>query len=38
MLHEEVHLKWEEVQKWTKDLQLLESLRNYLVVGVCIRN
>lgn len=34
MLHEEVHLKWEEVQSWVQDFHLLESLRNELVVGV----
>ena len=34
MLHEEVHLKWEEIQIWVQDFHLLESLRNELVVGV----
>ncbi|KAK7873151.1 hypothetical protein R5R35_006372 [Gryllus longicercus] len=33
MLHEEVHLKWEELQSWVQDFQLLEKLRQDLVVG-----
>jgi hypothetical protein len=34
MLHEEVDLKWEEMQAWVQDFQLLERLRADLVVGV----
>jgi hypothetical protein len=34
MLHEEVDLKWEEMQTWVQDFQLLERLRSELVVGV----
>nr|CAD7453863.1 unnamed protein product [Timema tahoe] len=33
MLHEEVHLKWEEMQSWVQDFQLLERLRADLIVG-----
>ncbi|PSN50907.1 hypothetical protein C0J52_05359 [Blattella germanica] len=33
MLHEEVDLKWEEMQAWVQDFQLLERLRADLVVG-----
>ncbi|KAJ9576217.1 hypothetical protein L9F63_006950 [Diploptera punctata] len=33
MLHEEVDLKWEEMQSWVQDFQLLEKLRSDLVVG-----
>ncbi|XP_067014675.2 two pore channel protein 1 [Anabrus simplex] len=33
MLHEEVHVKWEELQTWIQDFQLLERLRADLVVG-----
>jgi hypothetical protein len=36
MLHEEVDLKWEELQAWVQDFQLLERLRADLVVGVSI--
>lgn len=36
MLHEEVDLKWEEMQAWVQDFQLLERLRADLVVGVSI--
>nr|CAD7437546.1 unnamed protein product [Timema bartmani] len=35
MLHEEVHLKWEEMQSWVQDFQLLERLRADLIVGHC---
>nr|CAD7403905.1 unnamed protein product [Timema poppensis] len=34
MLHEEVHLKWEEMQSWVQDFQLLERLRADLIVGL----
>jgi hypothetical protein len=34
MLHEEVDLKWEEMQAWVQDFLLLERLRADLVVGV----
>uniref|UniRef100_A0A8D8TKZ2 Two pore calcium channel protein 1 n=2 Tax=Cacopsylla melanoneura TaxID=428564 RepID=A0A8D8TKZ2_9HEMI len=33
LLHEEVDLKWDEIQSWIQDFQLLEKLRNDLVVG-----
>uniref|UniRef100_A0A1B6DU32 EF-hand domain-containing protein n=2 Tax=Clastoptera arizonana TaxID=38151 RepID=A0A1B6DU32_9HEMI len=33
LLHEEVDLKWEEVQTWVQDPQTLEKLRSELVVG-----
>lgn len=33
MLHEEVELKWDELQCIIEDFQILESLRNSLVVG-----
>lgn len=36
MLHEEVDLKWEELQTWVQDFQLLERLRSELVVGVSL--
>lgn len=36
MLHEEVDLKWEEIQAWVFDFQLLEKLRSDLIVGVSI--
>ncbi|XP_046979764.1 two pore channel protein 1-like [Schistocerca americana] len=32
MLHEEVDVKWEELQMWVQDFQLLEKLRADLVV------
>jgi hypothetical protein len=34
MLHEEVDIRWEEMQAWVQDLQLLERLRADLVIGV----
>lgn len=34
MLHEELHLKWEELSVLLRDQQLLDSLRPQLVVGV----
>jgi hypothetical protein len=36
MLHEEVDLKWDEMETWVQDLQLLERLRADLVFGVSI--
>ncbi|XP_072156093.1 two pore channel protein 1 isoform X2 [Bemisia tabaci] len=33
LLHEEVDLKWEEIQAWVFDFQLLEKLRSDLIVG-----
>lgn len=33
MLHEEVELKWDELQCIIEDFQTLENLRNSLVVG-----
>lgn len=33
MLHEEVELKWNELQCIIEDFQILENLRNSLVVG-----
>lgn len=33
MLHEEVELKWDELQCIIEDFQTLENLRNALVVG-----
>jgi len=36
MLHEEVDLKWDEMEAWVQDFQLLEKLRADLVVGVSI--
>lgn len=33
MLHEEVELKWDELQCMIEDFQMLENLRNSLVVG-----
>ena len=36
MLHEEVDLKWDEMEAWLQDFQLLERLRADLVVGVSI--
>lgn len=33
LLHEEVDMKWDEIQSWIQDFQLLEKLRNDLVVG-----
>lgn len=33
MLHEEVELKWDELQCIIEDFQILENLRNFLVVG-----
>lgn len=33
MLHEEVELKWNELQCIIEDFQILENLRNFLVVG-----
>ncbi|XP_063218915.1 two pore calcium channel protein 1-like isoform X2 [Bacillus rossius redtenbacheri] len=33
LLHEEVHVEWEEMQSWVQDFQLLEKLRGDLVVG-----
>ena len=34
MLHEEVELRWDELQSIVQDFQLLEHLRSTLVVGV----
>lgn len=34
MLHEEVELRWDELQTVVQDFQLLEQLRSTLVVGV----
>lgn len=35
MLHEELHLKWEELSRLLRDQQLfLDSLRPHLLVGV----
>lgn len=34
MLHEELHLKWDELSRLLRDQQILDSLRPYLVVGV----
>lgn len=34
MLHEEVHLNWDEMQVWVDDHQLIDVLKNDLVVGV----
>jgi len=36
MLHEEVDLKWDEMEALVQDFQLLERLRADLVVGVSI--
>lgn len=36
MLHEEVDLKWEELQAWVQDFQLLEKLRSDLIIGVSV--
>jgi len=33
MLHEEVELKWDELQCIIEDFQTLENLRSFLVVG-----
>ncbi|XP_075219021.1 two pore calcium channel protein 1-like isoform X4 [Lycorma delicatula] len=33
LLHEEVFLKWEEVQSWVTDFHMLESLQSDFVVG-----
>lgn len=38
MLHEEVELKWSEVQSIIQDFQLLEQLRSTLMIGVIIFN
>lgn len=34
MLHEEIHLKWDEIQNWIHDHQSLEALKSNLVIGV----
>lgn len=34
MLHEEVELRWDELQSVVQDFNLLEQLRSTLVVGV----
>lgn len=36
ILHEEVDLKWDDVQSIVKDFRLLEELRSFLVVGVSV--
>uniref|UniRef100_A0A1B6LN81 Uncharacterized protein n=2 Tax=Graphocephala atropunctata TaxID=36148 RepID=A0A1B6LN81_9HEMI len=33
LLHEEIDLKWEEIQSWVQDFHVLEKLRSDLVVG-----
>ncbi|XP_054279606.1 two pore calcium channel protein 1-like isoform X2 [Macrosteles quadrilineatus] len=33
LLHEEIDLKWEEIQSWVQDFHILEKLRSDLVVG-----
>jgi hypothetical protein len=38
MLHEEVDLKWDEMEAWVQDFQLLEKFRADLVVGVSINH
>lgn len=37
MLHEEVELKWDELQYIVEDFQLLEKLRPSLIVGVSFK-
>lgn len=37
MLHEEVELKWDELQYVIEDFQLLEKLRPSLIVGVSFK-
>lgn len=36
MLHEEVELKWDELQCMIEDFQILEKLRPSLIVGVSL--
>lgn len=36
LLHEEIDLKWEDIQSWGLDFHIMEKLRSELVVGVSI--
>lgn len=38
MLHEEVDLRWDELQSIIQDFQILEQLRSTLMVGVSKKN
>ncbi|KAK6620619.1 hypothetical protein RUM43_010911 [Polyplax serrata] len=33
MLHEEVHLKWDEVQSWIQEHHLSDALKNDIIIG-----
>ena len=34
MLHEEIHLNWDDIQNWIEDHRLMEALKNDLIIGV----
>lgn len=38
MLHEEVNLKYDDLQSIIQDYQLLEKIREFLPIGVSIKN